>query len=228
MLPRVLEPEVMDSAEDAADYDAMDHAAVNAVFVDDLVSRLWSTPRPQDGVWEIFDAGTGTAQIPIALLQRGVRAVVTAADAAASMLAVGRRNVAAAGLDAQIHLVLRDCKALPETTGWFDVVMSNSLLHHLPEPGFALRECWRILRPGGLLFLRDLFRPDDDAAVEAIVQRYAGDANRHQQQLFRESLHAALTVDEVRQLAMSEGIPPEWVAATSDRHWTLVGVKSAP
>lgn len=37
-LERILEPEVMDDAEDAALYDAMDHAAVNARFVDDLVA----------------------------------------------------------------------------------------------------------------------------------------------------------------------------------------------
>ena len=36
MLPRTLEPEVMDSAEEAGDYDAMDHGAVNRAFVADL------------------------------------------------------------------------------------------------------------------------------------------------------------------------------------------------
>jgi hypothetical protein len=37
MLPRVLEPEVMDSAEEAKDYDSMDHAQVNRAFVADLL-----------------------------------------------------------------------------------------------------------------------------------------------------------------------------------------------
>ena len=32
MLPRILEPEVMDTADDAREYDAMDHAAVNHAF----------------------------------------------------------------------------------------------------------------------------------------------------------------------------------------------------
>lgn len=36
MLPRVLEPEVMDTVEEAVDYDAMDHGEVNRVFVEDL------------------------------------------------------------------------------------------------------------------------------------------------------------------------------------------------
>src|SRR5438045_3510792 len=39
-LQRVLEPEVMDSPEEAADYDAMDHSEVNRVFVDDLIGSV--------------------------------------------------------------------------------------------------------------------------------------------------------------------------------------------
>jgi hypothetical protein len=38
MLPRVLEPEVMDTPEEARDYDAMDHSAVNRVFVADFLA----------------------------------------------------------------------------------------------------------------------------------------------------------------------------------------------
>ena len=44
MLKRVLEPEVMDSDEDAREYDSMDHAAVNAVFVADLDWTVASRP----------------------------------------------------------------------------------------------------------------------------------------------------------------------------------------
>jgi hypothetical protein len=48
MLNRILEPELMDTAADAREYDAMDHAAVNTVFVNDLLRALtdWSLQRP--------------------------------------------------------------------------------------------------------------------------------------------------------------------------------------
>ena len=70
MLPRVLEPEVMDSAAEAHDYDAMDHAQVNRVFVADFLA-VW------DGRGQVLDVGTGTAQIPVELCRRvdGVRVV---------------------------------------------------------------------------------------------------------------------------------------------------------
>jgi hypothetical protein len=38
--------------------------------------------------------------------------------------------------------------------------------------------------------------------------------------LFSDSLHAALTLDEVRDLVQSLGFPSETVEQTSDRHWT--------
>ena len=62
-LARVLEPEVMASEEEAHDYDAMDHGNVNARFCDDLLA-LRRAPR------RVLDVGTGTAQIPVALLTR--------------------------------------------------------------------------------------------------------------------------------------------------------------
>jgi ubiquinone/menaquinone biosynthesis C-methylase UbiE len=227
MLTRTLEPEVMDTELEARDYAQMDHSAVNQLFVQDLIAALWTTPRPADHVWEIFDAGTGTAQIPIQLLQWGLKAQVLAADAAASMLQLARSNIVSAGLTDAIHPIQRDCKALPDRSDWFDVVMSNSLLHHIPEPVDALQECWRILRPGGLLFVRDLQRPSTAADVERLVITYAAEANPHQQQLFRASLHAALTLDEVQALLTDIGVTASAVASTSDRHWTIAAIKPA-
>ncbi len=59
---------------------------------------------------------------------------------AAEMLSLGRKNVAEAGFERQIVLEHADAKALPYDSGCFDVVMSNSIVHHLPEPGGALAE----------------------------------------------------------------------------------------
>ena len=42
-------------------------------------------------------------------------------------------------------------------------------------------------------------------------------------QLFHQSLHAALTLEEIRQLVVARGGRPECVSASSDRHWTICG-----
>ena len=70
------------------------------------------------------------------------------------------------------------------------------------------------------MFVRDLLRPDDDAAVRHLVQTYAGNANAHQRQMFEDSLRAAVTLDEVRAMLAQLGFDPATVRQNSDRHWT--------
>jgi ubiquinone/menaquinone biosynthesis C-methylase UbiE len=227
MLKRILEPEVMDTAAEAIDYNSMDHSHVNRLFVNDFLQALAKLPPPVGCPWQIFDAGTGTALIPLELLKRNFNAIVTASDLAEEMLVVARENVAAAGFTESIRLMRSDCKRLPEASSTYDAVMSNSIIHHIPQPRDVLAELWRILKPGGLLFVRDLLRPQDPTTLNALVQMYAGDANAHQQQMFRDSLHAALNLTELRGLLDELAIPADCACATSDRHWTIVAYRAA-
>src|SRR5581483_2707608 len=112
MLPRTLEPEVMDTPEEARDYDAMDHAAVNAAFVTDFLAQ-W------DGRGPVLDVGTGTAQIPVHLCQRRADAVVTAVDLADHMLRLAGDNVRRARLTDRVRLQRADAKVLPFPAGAF-------------------------------------------------------------------------------------------------------------
>ena len=219
MLPRVLEPEAMDTEAEAVDYDSMDHSHVNRLFCEDLLAH-----GPGEG--EILDLGTGTALIPLELCRQWPAARVLAVDVARHMIDAARKNVEAAGLGRRIRVEVVDCKRLPYRDGQFATVMSNSIVHHVAEPITVLREAWRVLAPGGLLFLRDLFRPPDDATVRHVVDTYAAGANAHQRQMFEDSLRASLTVGEVQALAAGLGLGPETVRATSDRHWTLAAGKT--
>jgi ubiquinone/menaquinone biosynthesis C-methylase UbiE len=213
MLPRVLEPEVMDSAQEARDYDAMDHGAVNCAFVADFLA-VWDGQNP------ILDVGTGTAQIPLELCRRAPHSRIVGIDLAAQMLLVGRENVHRAGLEEFVHLERCDAKHLLFATASFGAVISNSIVHHIPEPAGVLAEMHRVVAPGGILFIRDLLRPADDTTTRHLVATHAGNANRHQQQMFEDSLRAALTLDEIRALVAALGYEPAQARQTTDRHWT--------
>ena len=232
MLLRTLEPEVMDTAEEAADYDGMDHSCVNRQFVDDLLAGIAESPvgqrllRNGESV-RILDVGTGTALIPIELFRRPVNASVWAVDLAAEMLILAERNVRDVAMHGRILLEQADAKSLPYGVAEFDLVMSNSIIHHIPEPVDALREMVRVLAPGGALFVRDLLRPETAAEVEGLVAKHAAHESERSQQLFRQSLHAALTVSEVRGLLAECGWSPECVEQTTDRHWTISGFRDA-
>jgi ubiquinone/menaquinone biosynthesis C-methylase UbiE len=220
MLARILEPELMDSEEEAVDYDSMDHAEVNRRFVADLIGS-------GADLRDVLDLGTGTAQIPIELCNATDDARITGTDAAAHMLQIGRANVADADLPDRIELQRVDAKKLPYAAGRFSTVMSNSIVHHIPEPRSVLEEAVRVCAPGGTLFFRDLMRPEEEQLLDSLVATYAAEANSHQRQMFRDSLHAALTLAEIRELVASLGFDPESVTATSDRHWTWVAQKIA-
>jgi ubiquinone/menaquinone biosynthesis C-methylase UbiE len=213
MLPRVLEPEVMDSEAEARDYDTMDHSTVNRAFASDFLVHF-----DRDG--PILDVGAGTAQIPIELCRQHSTLHVVAIDASPAMLRLAQANIDRAGLTDRIRVQLVDAKRLPFVDGTYAAVVSNSIVHHIPEPRSVLAEIVRVTAAGGWIFVRDLLRPEDDVAVRRLVDLHAAGANRAQRDLFEASLRAALTVDEVRSLVAEVGGDPAAVRQTTDRHWT--------
>ncbi len=217
-LERVLEPEVMDTLAEAHDYDCMDHSGVNQAFVADLL-------RTGDIGTEVLDLGTGTAQIPVVLCQQDPHCRVMGIDLAAHMLDLARYNIEVEGFTNRIFLQQIDSKDLSMESDSFDTVMSNSIIHHIPEPLAAITEAIRVVRIGGLLFFRDLMRPTTDEQVVALVKQYAGEENEHQQQMFDDSLRAALSLAEIRELISSLGFDDATVQASSDRHWTWIARK---
>ena len=220
MIDRVLETEAMDSLAEAVDYDSMNHSEVNRVFVADLLAA-----RPAAA--GMLDLGTGTAQIPIELCRQSPTACVLAVDAAGSMIELARRNVQQAGLSDRIRLEQVDAKRLPYANGSFATVFSNSIVHHIPDPRQVLEDAWRVTAPGGLIFFRDLIRPDDNAMLLWLVDTYAAGATEHQRQMLADSFRAALTVEELRRLVAPFGQAAACAGATSDRHWTWLARKGA-
>jgi ubiquinone/menaquinone biosynthesis C-methylase UbiE len=147
-------------------------------------------------------------------------AKVVGVDLAEHMLIVGRHNVRLAGLEERIRLERCDAKGLPYEGGSFGAVISNSIVHHIPQPAGVLAEMVRVAALGGVLFVRDLLRPVDDATVQRLVATYAGGANAHQRQMFEDSLRAALTLAEIRDMVSGLGYDGGQVRQTTDRHWT--------
>jgi ubiquinone/menaquinone biosynthesis C-methylase UbiE len=212
-MDRVLEPEAMDTPEEAAHYDAMDNSAPNRAFVDRLVELGAS------GL--MIDLGCGPGHIPLLVCERIAEARVVGVDLAESMLLHARRHLAASPFGERIEYRLGDVAKLDFPDASFDSVFSNTLLHHLPDPQPFLGEAARLLRPGGTLLIRDLFRPQSPERVRELVEEHAGDETPVNRELFRASLCAALTPEELRGVADRAGLERAELTIDSDRHSSL-------
>lgn len=216
-LLRVLEPEVMSGAEEASEYDEMDFSATDQLFAE----RAAQLARAAD-VNFIADLGSGNAKIPLAmcpLLPNSTR--VYALEMSAEMLAVAARNRVRDGISPRrLHLVAADAKRAPFADGSVGMVTSNSLIHHIPDPRAVFQEIARIARAGGPILIRDLVRPESEYALEQILDKHAAHSSPLQRALFADSLHAALTVEEVRQMLDRSGLSDVSVSQITDRHWS--------
>ncbi len=214
MLKRILEPEVMDTLQDAIEYDSMDFDEVNNIFADRAVELL-----PEEGL--ILDLGTGTARIPILILKRNPKLKIVAVDLSENMLRVGRDNLLREGFEEKIILEIIDAKKMKYPDAKFDGVISNSLIHHIPDPMPVFQEINRIVKKEGAILIRDLFRPVNLHIVEELVKAYAGDADEHQKKLFRDSLIASFTSTEIESIVKGAKINNVKIYHCSDRHWSV-------
>jgi ubiquinone/menaquinone biosynthesis C-methylase UbiE len=209
---RTLEPEVMDTAEEASEYDSMDHSAPNNAFVE----RLFDL----GAAGAMLDIGTGPGHIPLMVCDRDPAARVVGVDLARHMLDYAERHLAGSPHADRIEYRLVDAKRLGFDDGQFDAVFSNTIIHHIPDPRPMFAEARRVLRAGGVLLIRDLFRPANTERVDELVELYAGDCTAKQRELFRASLHAAFTPDEVRTMLDEVGLEADVVVDT-DRHMSV-------
>ncbi len=210
---RTLEAEVMDTAEEAELYDAMDNSGPNRAFIERLVS-LGASGR-------VLDLGTGPGHIPLLLVERLSDVTVVGIDMSQHMLNQAERRRAQSPHGARVEFRLADAKGLPFQRESFDVVASNTILHHISDPRQFLSEAWRVLRPGGAFLIRDLFRPPTPERASELVRTHAGQGTPAQQELLLASLHAALEPEELRAFAREAGLVDVNLTIDSDRHMSL-------
>jgi len=89
---------------------------------------------------KLLDAGCGTGWFSQAAVERG--AVVTSMD-------VGPKLLKQVAKKCESQRVIGSIMEMPFKTDTFDVVVSSEVIEHVPNPNQALRECFRVLKPGG-------------------------------------------------------------------------------
>jgi len=122
----------------------------------------------------ILDIGTGSGTNTIQpLLRTFENCRIVAADLSPNLLRMLRRYVVDQQLQERVFCVCTDAMNNHFQPASFDVVVGAAILHHLIDPGMALKAAWRALKPGGVAIFFEPFEGAEilRAAFELILQR---------------------------------------------------------
>jgi ubiquinone/menaquinone biosynthesis C-methylase UbiE len=202
-LPRVPEPEVMD---DSGEVEAYASAAaqkhldqIDATLVEHAIALVRGRQQGR-----ALDIGTGPGQIVLKLARGLPGWNFTAVDHSPNMIHQAGENLATAArvspdLSRRVEFSVADGNRLAFPDASFDLVMSNSVLHHLAEPQRFLSEVARLVKPGGAILLRDLRRPSR-LAYPWHIRWHGRHYSGTMYQLFRASVRSAYTLPEMESL----------------------------
>ena len=214
---RVLEPELMDDQEQALAYAKADFEEENQGFVNRFLEFY-----PEFTSGHVLDLGCGPADIPIRLVRALPDCRMTGVDGSPPMIALGVKAVQAAGLTDRITL---RCERFQETVleERADAVISNSLLHHVPNALQFWYAVKKLAQPGAVVLVMDLLRPESPEAAKAIVEKYAADEPTILRRDFYNSLLASYTEDEVAAQLAEMNLSRLLIDVPDDRHWIVGG-----
>ena len=216
---RVPEPELMEGQEQARAYAHADFEEPHSRFLTLLQETL---PAREVGPW-VVDLGCGAADISIRVAKAFPACRVHGVDASQAMLDYGRQAIRAVSLEDRIQLYSGYLPGVTLPRPNYDTIVSNSLLHHLPDPLILWREVRRWSRLGSGVFVMDLLRPDDRRRARELVRAYCGDEPEILQRDFYHSLLAAYRPDEVSDQLREADLANLEVRTVSDRHLLVTG-----
>ncbi len=214
-MKRQLEPELMEEAAQVEAYATADFNQPNSHFMQ-MFSETFGKCQGH-----VLDLGCGPGDISLRFASTHPDCLIHAVDGSDTMLAYGRKSLEKSNLNnLQFFNAHLPCRNLPRPE--YDAVISNSLLHHLPDPQILWQTIRNYGKAGCRVFIMDLIRPETLEQARSLVETHANDEPGILQHDFYHSLLAAFEVGEVR--AQLQRAELELSAQTvSDRHFIVHG-----
>ncbi len=217
-MERVPEPELMLEEEQARAYAEADFSAPHQMFVDYF--REIFGPH-LEGV--VLDLGCGPADIAVRFAKAFPACQIHGVDGSPAMIKYGKERIEKEGLEARIKLFLGKIPEFELPEHFYDAVIVNSLLHHLPQPEILWETIKKTARGGAAVLVMDLLRPKSPQEARSLVEKYASSEPEILKRDFYHSLLAAYTPPEVRDQLEKTGLFHFEIRVISDRHWIVFG-----
>ncbi len=229
-MDRVCEPELMENPLQVKAYAEADFFDSDEAFVNRIQEILCGLHKSPDSETVIFDLGCGPGNITEKIASRWRSAQVVGIDGSQAMLAYAKRRQGVLSSEPgnlKVSYLLINISEIAKGSYGFessaDVVISNSLLHHLLDPNQFWKALKYLASPGAVFLLRDLRRPDSTQAAIDLQKRYLAKAAPILIRDYLASLHAAFTVDEVREQIQLAGLENLRVFEVDDRYLEVNG-----
>jgi trans-aconitate methyltransferase len=222
-MDRLPEPELMDDPAQSLAYAHADFAETHQRFI-----SLFAEEFPHLDVRDrVLDLGCGAADVTVRFALAFPHCVIDAVDGAAQMLMHAQSLITQAGMHPRIRLLQQRLPTTQLAPHRYDVIISNSLLHHLHDPHVLWDAIKTHARAGAAIFVLDLLRPASTEQAHALVEQYARDEADVLKRDFFNSLLAAFRGDEIRAQLIASGLGHLQVRAVSDRHVLVSGIFQA-
>jgi len=209
----------MDSEAQTRAYAEADFNESNSLFIEKFREYFEDADRTAT----MADLGCGPGDISIRMAHELPGWRVTGLDAGPNMLKLAQQRLTAEQLDDRVSFRLSRLPdpSLPAKS--FDALISNSLMHHLPQPQVLWESIIHLARPGAAILVMDLMRPDNEMQALRLVDTYSFDAPDVLREDFYNSLLAAYTPREISEQLLSAGLDRLKIEIPSDRHWIVRG-----
>jgi SAM-dependent methyltransferase len=155
-------PHALGSAEYFAYYDGLREANESPAFSAELHEYAAFAGK------RVLDVGSGNGYVLSRYARHGAR--VCGVDLTATAIDLCRRRFRLMNLPG--HFVVGNAERLPFADGSFDCVCSMGVLHHTPDTPKAVREVYRVLRPGGRLIVMFYHRNSLQYRVKFPLERW--------------------------------------------------------
>ncbi len=231
-MQRVTEPELMIDPDQVLAYAETDFSISEERMISELSDFVKDSEIDIEEDSLIIDLGCGPGNITERLSLKWPAAKIIGIDDSIEMLRLARKkqenvlplNKFTSNISYEKFNISSISKGNTRFVNCADLVVSNSLLHHIHDINLFFDALIRVSKKGSIHYHRDLRRPVNIKELYALQRKYLPCANSIVIRDFVASLKAAYTVDEIREYLKSSNLDWFEIKEIGDRYIDITGV----